>query len=180
MPIRISPTNSIMAILGYWLKCTCWCQSRVERAWQSIRLVRRWWPDRALVFVADSSVGALEWLALVAGLLRVNVITRLQLDAALYAPPLPHAPGQRGRPRLQGKRPPTLEAVVADEKTQWTKLTIDDWYREGPGGCGRHRHCGMVSRGQAACRHPLSPHSRSASALTVSLTKISYAAAPGY
>ena len=28
MPIRISPTNSTRAILGYWLKCTCWCQSR--------------------------------------------------------------------------------------------------------------------------------------------------------
>ena len=41
-------------------------------------------------------------------------------------------PGQRGRPRLKGKRRPTLEAVLADEKTQWTTLTIDDWYGEGP------------------------------------------------
>src|SRR5262249_12580976 len=32
MPIRIIPTNSIMPILVYWLKCTCWCQSRVERS----------------------------------------------------------------------------------------------------------------------------------------------------
>src|SRR5215472_9148420 len=31
MPIRIIPTNSIMTILVYWLKCTCWCQSRVKR-----------------------------------------------------------------------------------------------------------------------------------------------------
>src|SRR5262245_61473905 len=29
MAIRISPTNSIRAILAYWLKCTCSCQSRV-------------------------------------------------------------------------------------------------------------------------------------------------------
>ena len=29
MPIRIIPTNSIRTILAYWLKCTCWCQSRV-------------------------------------------------------------------------------------------------------------------------------------------------------
>src|SRR6516164_3256031 len=28
MPIRIIPTNSIRTILAYWLKCTCWCQSR--------------------------------------------------------------------------------------------------------------------------------------------------------
>ena len=39
---------------------------------------------------------------------------------------------RRGRPRLKGKRRPTLEAVLADEKTQWSTLTIDDWYGEGP------------------------------------------------
>jgi hypothetical protein len=107
-------------------------QTLLERAWQSIRLVRRWLPDRELVFVADSSFAALEWLALVARLPCVSVITRLRLDAALYDPPPPRAPGQRGRPRLKGKRRPTLAAVLADEQTQWTKLTIDDWYGEGP------------------------------------------------
>jgi hypothetical protein len=107
-------------------------QTLLERAWQSIRVVRRWLPDRELVFVADSSFAALEWLALVARLPCVSVITRLRLDAALYDPPPPRAPGQRGRPRLKGKRRPTLAAVLADEQTQWTKLTIDDWYGEGP------------------------------------------------
>jgi DDE superfamily endonuclease len=104
----------------------------LERAWQSIRLVRRWLPGRELVFVADSSFAALEWLALVARLLGVSVITRLRLDAALYDPPPPRAPGQRGRPRLKGKRRPTLEAALVDEKTPWSTLTVDDWYGEGP------------------------------------------------
>src|SRR5215471_15286031 len=30
MSIRLIPTNSIRVILAYWLKCTCWCQSRVK------------------------------------------------------------------------------------------------------------------------------------------------------
>ena len=107
-------------------------QTLLERAWQSIRLVRRWLPDREIVFVADSSFAALELLDRVAQLSRVSVITRLRLDAALYDPPPPRAAGQRGRPRLKGKRRPTLEAVLADEKTQWSKLTVDDWYGEGP------------------------------------------------
>jgi hypothetical protein len=107
-------------------------QTLRERAWQIIRLVRRWLPGREIVFVADSSFAALEWLALVARLPRVSVITRLRLDAALYDPPPPRDPGQRGRPRLKGKRRPTLEAVLADEKTPWSTLTIDDWYGEGP------------------------------------------------
>ena len=135
-------------------------QTLLERAWQSIQLVRRWVPDRELVFVADSSFAALEWLALVARLPHVSVITRLRLDAALYDPPPPRAPGQRGRPRLKGKRRPTLEAVLADEQTQWTKLTVDDWYGGRPaGGRGHHRHGGLVSRGQTACGHPLGPDS---------------------
>jgi DDE superfamily endonuclease len=107
-------------------------QTLLERAWQSIRVVRRWLPDRELVFVADSSFAALEWLALVARLPHVSVITRLRLDAALYDPPPHRAPGTTGRPRLKGKRRPTLEAVLADEKTQWSTLTVDDWYGEGP------------------------------------------------
>jgi len=107
-------------------------QTLLERAWQSIRVVRRWLPDRELVFVADSSFAALEWLALVAQLPQVSVITRLRLDAALYDPPPPRTPGTTGRPRLKGKRRPTLEAVLADEQTQWSTLTVDDWYGEGP------------------------------------------------
>jgi DDE superfamily endonuclease len=107
-------------------------QTMLERARQIIRIVRRWLPGRELVFVADSSFAALEWLALVARLPRVSVITRLRLDAALYDPPPQRAPGTKGRPRLKGKRRSTLEAVLADEKTQWSTLTIDNWYGEGP------------------------------------------------
>jgi DDE superfamily endonuclease len=107
-------------------------QTLLERAWQIIRIVRRWLPGREVVFGADSSFAALEWLALVAQLPRVSVITRLRLDAALYDPPPHRAPGTKGRPRLTGKRQPTLEAVLADEQTQWSTLTIDNWYGEGP------------------------------------------------
>jgi hypothetical protein len=107
-------------------------QTVLERAWQIIQLVRRWLPKREVLFVADSNFAALEWLALVAQLPRVSVITRLRLDAALYDPPLQRAPGTKGRPRLKGKRRPTLEAVLVDEKTQWSTLTLDDWYGEGP------------------------------------------------
>jgi hypothetical protein len=92
-----------------------------------IRLVIRGLPGREVVFVADSSFAALELLDQVARLSRVSLITRLRLDAALYDPPPPRAPGQRGRPRLKGKRRPTLEAMLADEKTQWSKLTMNDW-----------------------------------------------------
>jgi hypothetical protein len=101
-------------------------QPLTARAWQLMRLVVRWWPGREMVCVADSRFAALELLDQVATLPRARVIPRLRLDAALSDPPPPRAPGTTGRPRLTGKRRPTLEAVLADEQTQWTTLTVDD------------------------------------------------------
>jgi hypothetical protein len=58
----------------------------------------------------------------------VSLITRLRLDAALYDPAPPRQAGQNGRPRLKGARRPTLEQVLADPRTRWTKLTLTHWY----------------------------------------------------
>jgi DDE superfamily endonuclease len=107
-------------------------QPLTERAWQMMRLVGRWLPGREIVFVADSSFAVLELLNKVKTLPRGSVITRLRLDAALYDPPPPRAPGTQGRPRLKGKRRPTLEAVLTAERTQWSTVIVAQWYGEGP------------------------------------------------
>jgi len=107
-------------------------QPLAARAWQMMRLVVRWLPGREIVCVADSSFAALELLDKVKTLPRGSMITRLRLDAALYDPPPSRAPGTTGRPRLTGTRRPTLEAVLADEKTQWTSLLVEQWYGEEP------------------------------------------------
>ena len=60
---------------------------------------------------------------------QATIITRLRLDAALYAP-LPRRPGLRGRTPVKGKRLPALRDVLADAATQWTTLTIPYWYGE--------------------------------------------------
>jgi DDE superfamily endonuclease len=58
-------------------------QTLVERAWQVIQLVVRWLPDRAVVFVADSSFAVIQLLKQVSALDRASLITRLRMDAAL-------------------------------------------------------------------------------------------------
>ena len=99
---------------------------------QLLLLVRRWWPDRELVAVADSSYAALDLLAACRGLANpISVITRLRLDAALYEPAPPRRPRQTGRPRLKGKRLPALAAVAADPATAWTEITVARWYGAG-------------------------------------------------
>jgi hypothetical protein len=107
-------------------------QALTARAWQIMRLMARWLPRQEMAFVADSSFAALELLAQVQTLPGVSVITRLRLDAALYDPPPPRLPRAKGRPRLKGKRRPTLEAVLVNAQTTWTTVRVAQWYGKGP------------------------------------------------
>jgi hypothetical protein len=99
---------------------------------QLLLVVRRWWPERAIVAVADSGYAALEFLAACrARRASVSVVTRLRLDAALYEPAPPRRPRQKGRPRLKGARLPTLATVATDPATTWTRVMVDNWYGAG-------------------------------------------------
>ncbi len=101
-------------------------------AWQLLLVVRRWWPDRAIVAVADSGYAAIRLLARCSALPHpITVITRLRLDAALYEPAPPRVPGTIGRPRQKGKRLPTLAARATDPATDWQAVTVADWYGKG-------------------------------------------------
>ena len=97
-----------------------------DRARQAILQTKRWLGDRRMVIVADSSFAALELIAAVRH--HVCLITRLRLDANLFEPPPERRAGQRGRPRLKGKRVPKLSAVLADPATVWTRVAMDEWY----------------------------------------------------
>lgn len=99
---------------------------------QALLLVRRWLPQRTLVFVADSSFAVIEWLERMQRLKTpICMVTRFRLDAALYEPAPERKPGQKGRPRKKGGRLPTLERRLHDPKTTWQRVTIQDWYGEG-------------------------------------------------
>ncbi len=104
----------------------------VERAWQMIQLVVRWWPGREVVCVADTSDAVLAWLDHVNKLPRASGLTRLRLDAALDAPPPRREPRQHGRPRLPGKRRATMEAALTDDETPWTTRAVEPWDGAGP------------------------------------------------
>jgi DDE superfamily endonuclease len=97
---------------------------------QLVYQVRRWLPDRTLIFVGDSTYAALDFLHDCQTLLKpVTFITRLRLDAALYTPAPPY-PGQ-GRPRKKGERLPTPQQVIDHPTTVWTRVTLP-WYNHQP------------------------------------------------
>jgi hypothetical protein len=103
-----------------------------EWAWQLLLQVRRWYPEREIVAVADSAYASLKLLDRSRKLRKpIAFVTRLRLDAALYEPAPPRRPGQRGRPRLKGERLPNLSVVAEDPNTVWKLTTIANWYGSG-------------------------------------------------
>jgi DDE superfamily endonuclease len=100
---------------------------------QMLLQLRRWWPERPIVRVADSGYAALDFLGCLANRRRpITCITRLHLDAQLYAPVRPRRKGQIGRPRRKGVRLPSLQQRVTDRKTKWSTVTVPHWYSAGP------------------------------------------------
>jgi hypothetical protein len=98
---------------------------------QALLQVRRWLPDRQLVFVADNSYAVIEFLWHMTQLTKpITMVVRFRMDAALYDPAPPRRPGQNGRPRKKGKRLPTLLAVAANPATAWTTHVMRHWYGE--------------------------------------------------
>jgi DDE superfamily endonuclease len=91
---------------------------------QAIRQVKRWLPDRRLIVVADASFAALDLIAAIRR--HVCLVTRLRIDANLFAPAPPRRPGQMGRPRLKGRRLPKFAAVLANPKTVWSPINVRD------------------------------------------------------
>jgi hypothetical protein len=101
----------------------------LDWARQCVLQLRRWLPEREIIVVGDNTYAALEWLGAVRA--HVTAITRLRLDAALYAPAPPRKLGTRGRPRKKGERLPRLEDVLVDETTRWCRIRVSEWYGGG-------------------------------------------------
>ncbi len=98
---------------------------------QGLLQIRRWLPDRKLVFVANSSYACLDLLWALIRLARpITMVVRFRMDAALFAPAPDRKPGTKGRPRKRGPRVPKLTEVVADPKTVWQRQTVACWYGE--------------------------------------------------
>jgi hypothetical protein len=103
-----------------------------EWAWQLLLVVRRWYPQREIVAVADRAYASLKLLERCRSLSNpITFITRLRLDAALYEPAPPRRPHQIGRPRLKGERLPNLSVVAEDPATVWELPTFANWYGSG-------------------------------------------------
>lgn len=100
----------------------------LDWARQIIVLLHRWDPERRIVVVGDGEFAALEFLAAVRNV--ATMISRLCVDARLFASPPPRAPGQTGRPRISGRRLATPTQCAENSGTTWTRVTVSRGYGE--------------------------------------------------
>jgi hypothetical protein len=115
-----APTPKISTKLGRRHKTVA------ERTRQVIACLRRWLPAADLTVVGDAAYSVIE-LGLASRRRAVRLIAPLRLDARLFTPAPPRAPGAVGRPRVAGDRLPNLDAVLVDPKTTWSTVAVR-WY----------------------------------------------------
>lgn len=95
---------------------------------QGLLQVRRWLPDRRVIFVGDAGYAVLELLWRMTQLKNpIIMVTRFRMDAALYEPAPERLPGKKGRPRKKGDRKPSLLSLAANPDTVWTAHIVRYW-----------------------------------------------------
>ncbi len=99
--------------------------TKPELAREAIALVAGWAqdlvPERTVYVVGDT--GYVNQTTVEGRPANVEVIGPLRLDGALWTPPPPRQPGQKGRPRKRGERVPT-PAAQAQTRQHWHPLRV--------------------------------------------------------
>ena len=95
--------------------------TKLALARELLALVAGWADGRTIYAVVDSAYAARPLLEDRPA--NVQVLSRLRLDAALWARPGRRRPGQRGRPRKRGHRLPTPKAMAAVRR-RWDPLPL--------------------------------------------------------
>ena len=91
-----------------------------------VKFLRRWLKDFDITIVGDSAYSVINF-GLTCLAYNIRLIAPLRLDAALYEDVAIKVGTQMGRPRLKGKREPTIEKRISDSATLWNQTTVR-WY----------------------------------------------------
>jgi len=93
---------------------------------QGLLQICRWLPGRQMIFVGDSSFAVHTLAAALPD--RATLITRLRLDANLFAAPSQRHEHTLGRPAQKGHPLPKLKTVLKDPNTSWQQIAVSSWY----------------------------------------------------
>jgi hypothetical protein len=96
-------------------------RTKLELLGEMVGRAAGWAPTRRFVLAVDSAYAGRALLE--QRPTNVEIVSRLRLDAALWAPAPKRRPGQKGRPRRRGARLPT-PAQVAARCRHWQALPV--------------------------------------------------------
>lgn len=103
-------------------------KTSIDWTGQLLSCVQRWQPQRRIVLLVDGGLSSLKLARrCLQGPRPVTLVSRLRLDAGLYDPPAPKAPGRPGPPPKYGAHQPSLAARVSDPTTAWERTRVT-WY----------------------------------------------------
>jgi hypothetical protein len=103
-------------------------KSSIDWVRQMTGQVRRWLPGREIVLVVDGGLVAHQSASRCAGYREpIAYISRLQMNARLFDPPMPKTTGKRGRQPIVGPRQSKPQDWLDDPDTPWQQVTLD-WY----------------------------------------------------
>jgi len=100
-----------------------------ELARQMLAAMIHWFPTRKFVLLGDGGYATLD-LAHFCADHGAHLVSRLRADAALYAPPPAKKKGQKGRPRVKGRKIASPGDVAQAKNAQWKRATVA-WYGGG-------------------------------------------------
>jgi hypothetical protein len=93
-----------------------------EHARELVELLAARWSHRRFEVLGDAAYTNSSLIK--RRLPNVELIGRGRLDAALYAPPPKRRRGQRGRPRVRGKRLASPQQRARSNKTRWKRVRV--------------------------------------------------------
>lgn len=104
------------------------CRHKLLTDWarQGALQLSRWLPGRRIIFIGDSSFAVHELAhAIVRWAARIS---RLRLDANLFAQPAGRTARAMGRPAQKGRALPKLKPLLANPATRWTSILVSACY----------------------------------------------------
>lgn len=100
------------------------CRHKLLTDWarQGALQLSRWLPGRRIIFIGDSSFAVHELAHAITR--RATLISRLRLDASLFAPPAKRTSRTMGRPVQKGPALPKLKTLPSDPAISWTSIVV--------------------------------------------------------
>jgi len=100
-------------------------RTRPQLLVELLTLVAQWFPNRRLIVTADTAYGGKSVLQKLPA--NVELTSHVHPQGALYAPPPPRRPQQKGAPRKKGARLPDMAAWANDARQPWQFLAFDQF-----------------------------------------------------